>query len=146
MSANSIGKNLVLTSFGESHGALIGAVLDGFPSNFEVNLEALKIQLQRRKPGQSHLSTPRKEDDQVEIVSGVFQGKTLGTPITFLHVSLANIVEDQLIIGKLDYWHELVIIVAQARLKRFIFTWLKCNTKDQNMQKEIKFRAIIGCQ
>lgn len=84
MSANSIGKNLVLTSFGESHGALIGAVLDGFPSNFEVDLDAIQIQLQRRKPGQSHLSTPRKEDDIVEIVSGIFERKTLGTPITFL--------------------------------------------------------------
>lgn len=84
MSANSIGKKLVLTSFGESHGPYIGAVLDGFPSGFTIDLHAIKRQLQRRRPGQSSLTTSRNEADDVHFISGVFEGKTLGTPITFL--------------------------------------------------------------
>lgn len=84
MSSNSIGKNVVLTSFGESHGSMVGAVLDGFPSGFQINLDALQLQLSRRRPGQSIYTTSRQEQDLVTIVSGVFEGKTLGTPITFL--------------------------------------------------------------
>lgn len=84
MSANSIGKNIVLTSFGESHGPFIGAVLDGFPSGFTIDLNAINRQLQRRRPGQSALTTSRNEADEVQIISGLFEGKTLGTPITFL--------------------------------------------------------------
>ena len=84
MSANSIGKNLVLSSFGESHGPFVGAVLDGFPSGFKLDLKAIQKQLQRRRPGQSALTTSRNEPDEVQIISGIFEGKTLGTPITFL--------------------------------------------------------------
>jgi chorismate synthase len=84
VSANSIGKNIVLSSFGESHGPFVGAVLDGFPSGFELDLQAIQKQLQRRRPGQSALTTSRNESDEVQIISGVFEGKTLGTPITFL--------------------------------------------------------------
>ena len=84
MSANSIGKNLTLTSFGESHGPFIGSVLDGFPAGMLIDLKALQHQLNRRRPGQSALTTSRTEKDSVQIISGVFEGKTLGTPITFL--------------------------------------------------------------
>jgi chorismate synthase len=84
VSANSIGKNLVLSSFGESHGPYIGAVLDGFPAGFTLDLSAIQGQMQRRRPGQSVLTTSRDEPDNVQIVSGVFEGKTLGTPIAFL--------------------------------------------------------------
>lgn len=84
MSRNSIGKNLVITSFGESHGSFIGAVVDGFPANFTVNLSAIQQQLNRRKPGQSALTTQRAEDDQIQCISGIFEGKSLGSPITFL--------------------------------------------------------------
>lgn len=84
MSANSIGKNIVLTSFGESHGPFIGSVLDGFPSGFTIDLDAINRQLQRRRPGQSALTTSRNEADEVKIISGLFEGKTLGTPLTFL--------------------------------------------------------------
>ena len=84
MSANSIGKNLVLSSFGESHGPYIGAVLDGFPAGFTLDLTAIQGQMQRRRPGQSALTTSRDEADSVQIISGVFEGKTLGTPIAFL--------------------------------------------------------------
>lgn len=87
MSSNSIGKNLVLTSFGESHGPAVGCVLDGFPSGFKIDFEKIQSQLNRRRPGQSALTTQRKEDDQFEILSGIFEGKTLGTPIT---VVIAN--------------------------------------------------------
>ena len=81
MSSNSIGKNLVLTSYGESHGPAVGCILDGFPSGFKIDFEKIQSQLNRRRPGQSALTTERKEDDQFEILSGIFEGKTLGTPI-----------------------------------------------------------------
>ncbi len=84
MSRNCIGKNLVLTSFGESHGPFIGAVLDGFPPNFSLDLHAIQNDMNRRRPGQSLLTTPRKEDDVVSIISGVFEGKTTGSPIAIL--------------------------------------------------------------
>jgi len=80
---NTLGKNLRLTSYGESHGEVIGAVLDGFPAGFELDKDFIQTQLSRRKPGQSSLSTPRKEDDEVIINSGVFEGKTTGAPIHF---------------------------------------------------------------
>ncbi len=84
MSANSIGKNLVLTSFGESHGPFIGSVLDGFPPNFLVDMGAISAQLQRRRPGQSAFTTARNESDAFQVISGIFEGRSLGTPITFL--------------------------------------------------------------
>jgi chorismate synthase len=84
MSRNSIGKNLILTSFGESHGAFIGAVLDGFPAGLEVNFADIQREMNRRRPGQSTITTQRNESDEVQLVSGVFEGKTLGTPIAFL--------------------------------------------------------------
>jgi chorismate synthase len=84
MSRNSIGKNVILTSFGESHGPFIGAVLDGFPSNYVVDEHFIQIYMGRRKPGQSAISTSRAEKDAVSIISGVFNGITTGSPITFL--------------------------------------------------------------
>lgn len=84
MSRNSIGKNLILTSFGESHGPFVGAVLDGFPSGFTIDINALNEDMQRRRPGQSQLTTPRNETDEVQLISGVFEGQTTGAPITFL--------------------------------------------------------------
>ena len=84
MSRNSIGKNIILTSFGESHGPFVGAVLDGFPSGFTIDINALNADMQRRRPGQSHLTTPRDETDEIQLISGVFEGQTTGAPITFL--------------------------------------------------------------
>jgi len=83
MSGNSIGQLLKLSTFGESHGIAIGGILDGFPSNFEIDFEALQLQLSRRKPGQSSISTPRLETDEVQFLSGLFDNKTTGTPIAF---------------------------------------------------------------
>ncbi|MBQ7539564.1 MAG: chorismate synthase [Bacteroidaceae bacterium] len=81
---NTFGNLLCLTTFGESHGSAIGGVIDGFPSGITVDMDFIQSELRRRRPGQSHLTTARKEDDEVEILSGVYEGKTLGTPIGFL--------------------------------------------------------------
>ncbi len=81
MAGNSFGQLFRITSFGESHGAAIGVVLDGFPAGIEVNEELIHQDLQRRRPGQSKLTTQRKESEEFQILSGVFEGKSLGTPI-----------------------------------------------------------------
>ena len=81
MSGNTFGKLFKITTFGESHGTAMGCILDGCPPNIELNKEEIQFELNRRKPGQSDVTTQRKEDDSVEILSGVFEGKTLGTPI-----------------------------------------------------------------
>lgn len=84
MSRNSIGKNLVVTSFGESHGPFVGVVIDGFPSNFRINHTELQQQLNRRKPGQNAFTSPRKEKDEFQIISGLYENKSTGAPITIL--------------------------------------------------------------
>ncbi|MDO4727410.1 MAG: chorismate synthase [Bacteroidota bacterium] len=81
---NSFGQLLRLTTFGESHGEELGGILDGFPSGIDVDLEYIQNQLDRRKPGQSGVVTQRKESDIVHFRSGIFQGKTTGTPISFV--------------------------------------------------------------
>ena len=81
---NSIGRRLVLTSFGESHGSCIGAVLDGCPAGLELEEKDIQKMLDLRRPGQSLVSTQRKEDDKVEILSGTFRGFTTGAPITLI--------------------------------------------------------------
>ena len=84
MPGSSIGQRLVLTSFGESHGSCVGAVLDGCLAGLELEEKDIQKMLNLRKPGQSLVSTQRKEGDIVEIVSGVFEGFTTGAPITML--------------------------------------------------------------
>ncbi len=84
MSGNSIGQRLVLTSFGESHGKAIGAVLDGCPAGLEIDEKEIQKMLDYRKPGTSLITTQRKEGDKVEIISGVFRGFTTGAPITLM--------------------------------------------------------------
>ena len=81
---NTFGQIFRLTSFGESHGVALGGVIDGMPAGIDVDLELLDKEMSRRRPGQSLLTTPRKEADQVEILSGVFEGKTTGCPIGFM--------------------------------------------------------------
>jgi chorismate synthase len=81
MSGNSIGKLFTVTTYGESHGLSLGAIVDGCPPGLKLCEEDLQIDLDRRKPGQSRYTTQRKEDDLVKIQSGVFEGKTTGTPI-----------------------------------------------------------------
>ena len=81
---NTFGNIFRLTTFGESHGAGIGGVIDGFPAGIELNMDFIQSELDRRKPGQSRITTDRKEADQVEFLSGVFEGKSTGCPIGFL--------------------------------------------------------------
>lgn len=84
MSKSSIGRNLVLTSFGESHGKCVGAVLDGCPSGLGLSEKDIQPMLDLRRPGQSAVTTQRKESDTVEILSGVFRGRTTGSPISMI--------------------------------------------------------------
>ena len=81
---NTFGQVFRLTTFGESHGAGIGGVIDGMPAGVEVDMDFLQAELDRRKPGQSALTTARKEGDKVELLSGVFEGVTTGCPIGFI--------------------------------------------------------------
>lgn len=81
---NSFGHLLKISTFGESHGGGVGVIVDGCPPRLEINAEEIQRELNRRRPGQSKITTPRKEADSCEILSGVFQGKTLGTPIAIL--------------------------------------------------------------
>ena len=81
---NTIGKIFTFTGFGESHGAAIGGVIDGMPAGVEIDLEKVQHELDRRKPGQSAVTTARKESDTVEILSGLFEGRTTGSPIGFI--------------------------------------------------------------
>ena len=80
--SNSIGEKFRITSFGASHGKALGAIVDGCPANLELSAEDIQNELNKRKPGTSSVTTPRKEDDEVQILSGIFEGKTDGTPIT----------------------------------------------------------------
>ena len=81
---NTFGNLFTLTSFGESHGRAIGGVVDGMPAGIPVDMEYIQRELNRRRPGQSSIVTSRKENDRVEFLSGIFEGKTTGTPIGFL--------------------------------------------------------------
>lgn len=81
---NSFGKLFRVTTWGESHGAAVGVVIDGCPPNLPFDLAEIQAELDRRRPGQSDIVTPRKEEDRVEVLSGVFEGRTTGTPISLL--------------------------------------------------------------
>lgn len=84
MSGSSFGRILRLNTFGESHGIGIGGTIDGFPSNFAIDFEELNRFVGKRRPGQSKITTQRTEYDEIEFLSGIFEGKTTGTPIAFL--------------------------------------------------------------
>src|SRR5213596_2235115 len=81
---NTFGQLFRVTTFGESHGGGIGVVIDGCPPRIEISEADIQRELDRRRPGQSKLTTQRKEEDRCEILSGVFEGKTLGTPIAIV--------------------------------------------------------------
>ena len=84
MAGNSFGKLFRITTFGESHGEAIGVIIDGCPSNLEIDMEFIQSELDKRRPGQSKITTQRKESDTVKILSGIFEGKTTGTPISMI--------------------------------------------------------------
>ena len=89
MTDNSFGKLFSFTSFGESHGTAIGCVVDGAPPNLLLNEGLIQPYLDRRRPGTSKFVTQRQEDDEVEILSGVFEGKTTGSPIQLIIFSFS---------------------------------------------------------
>jgi len=89
MAGNSFGTLFKLTTFGESHGEAIGGIIDGCPAGIEVDLDLVERDMQRRRPGQSSIVTQRKEPDSVQFFSGIFEGKTTGTPIGF-HIVNTN--------------------------------------------------------
>lgn len=84
MAGNTFGKIFTLTAFGESHGEALGGIIDGCPAGLEIDLGFVQSELDRRRPGQSHIVSQRKENDKVEFLSGIFEGKTIGTPIGFI--------------------------------------------------------------
>ncbi len=84
MAGNSFGNLFKITTFGESHGTAIGGIIDGCPPGIELDFEAIQHEMNRRKPGQSKIVTQRKEPDEVKFLSGIFEGKTTGTPIGFV--------------------------------------------------------------
>ena len=81
---NTFGRLYRLTTFGESHGPVIGGVIDGCPPGLQLDIEFIQSELDKRRPGTSHLTSARKEPDRVEFLSGIFEGKTTGTPIAFI--------------------------------------------------------------
>lgn len=84
MAGNSFGHLFRITTFGESHGGAVGVVVDGCPPSIEISEEEIQVELDRRKPGQSKITTPRKEADRIKMLSGIFEGKTTGTPILLI--------------------------------------------------------------
>jgi chorismate synthase len=84
MAGNSYGTLYRVTTFGESHGEALGGIVDGCPSGIQLDLDAIQFEMSRRKPGQSAIVTQRKEPDDVQFLSGIFEGKTTGTPIGFI--------------------------------------------------------------
>ena len=81
---SSFGKLFIISTFGESHGGGVGVVIDGCPPRLELDINAIQNDLNRRRPGQSKITTPRNESDEIEILSGLLGNKTLGTPIAML--------------------------------------------------------------
>src|SRR5258708_4903078 len=94
MPGNSFGQLFKITTFGESHGGAVGVVVDGCPAGIEISEEEIQKELDRRKPGQSSITSPRKEQDKIHILSGFFNGKTTGTPILLLAYNMDAKPED----------------------------------------------------
>ena len=113
MCGNSFGDIFRITTFGESHGEAIGCIIDGCPSLLEISAKYIQQELDRRKPGQNSITTPRDEDDKVEILSGVFDGKTTGTPICLIiknknhHSGDYNEIKDIFRCGHADYTYQI---------------------------------------
>ena len=84
MPGNQFGQALTLTSWGESHGVAIGGIIDGLPPGIPLSIDIIQDHLNRRRPGQSSVVSARDESDQIQVLSGVFEGKTLGTPLAFM--------------------------------------------------------------
>ncbi|MCC6689805.1 MAG: chorismate synthase, partial [Saprospiraceae bacterium] len=94
MAGNSFGKVFRITSFGESHGPYVGVCIDGCPAGLKIDIDFIRKKLQQRRPGQSGLTTSRTEREDFQIISGVFEGMSLGTPITILIPNEDTITKD----------------------------------------------------
>ena len=94
MAGSTFGTIFKITTWGESHGKALGVVIDGCPAGLELDESDIQVYLNRRKPGQSNITTPRKEADEVEILSGIFEGKTTGTPISLMVRNTSQISKD----------------------------------------------------
>lgn len=111
---NTFGQALRVSTFGESHGVAVGCVIDGFPAGVEIDEKFIALEMQRRKGGQTPYATPRKEDDQVQILSGMFDGKSTGAPIAILIANTNTKSKDYAAIANLfrpghadfTYWHK----------------------------------------
>jgi len=101
MPGNTFGQLFRVTTFGESHGGCVGCVVDGCPPGLEISPEEIQKELDRRKPGQSAITSPRKEEDEIQILSGIFNGKTTGTPILLLAYNKDMRPEDYEVLGNL---------------------------------------------
>ena len=122
MSGSTFGNKFKITTWGESHGKALGVVVDGCPAGLPLTEDDIQVYLNRRRPGFSQFSTPRKESDQVEILSGVFEGKTTGTPISLMvrntsqrsgdYGDIATIVRDMLIIPSIKNMVFAITVVA----------------------------------
>ena len=138
MSGNSLGKIFCFTGFGESHGEYIGGVVDGCPSGLELDLDAIKFDLNRRKPGQSKIVSQRNEPDEVSFISGLFEGKTTGMPLAFL-IKNSDVRSD-------DYEH----IKDKFRPSHADFTWQqKYGNRDyrgggRSSARETATRVVAG--
>ncbi len=138
MAGNTFGQAFRVTTFGESHGEMIGVVIDGCPAGLEVDLDLIQHDLDRRKPGQSRITTQRKESDRARFVSGIFEGKTTGAPIAAV---IAN--EDQ---RSKDYAH----LAQSFRPSHADFTYeKKYGTRDhrgggRSSARETAARVVAG--
>ena len=94
MAGSTFGTIFRITTWGESHGKALGVVIDGCPAGLPLDESDIQAYLNRRKPGQSNITTPRKEADEVEILSGVFEGKTTGTPISLMVHNTSQLSKD----------------------------------------------------
>ena len=94
MAGSSLGNIFKITTWGESHGKALGVVVDGCPAGLELEESDIQAYLNRRKPGQSNITTSRKEADEVEILSGIFEGRTTGTPISLIVRNTSQISKD----------------------------------------------------
>ena len=126
MAGNSFGNIFKLSTFGESHGKALGGVIDGCPAGVNIDLDFINSELKRRRPGQSEIVTQRKEDDSVEFLSGIFEGKSTGTPIGFI---IAN--QDQ---KSKDYSH----IKDSYRPSHIVSVTVKPIQKEENWFGQVK--------
>jgi chorismate synthase len=108
MGGNTLGDRFIVTSFGESHGRCVGSILDGCPAGLPLNESDIQPDLDLRKPGQSSITTQRKEEDKVEILSGIFNGYTTNAPICML---IWNKDSDSRPYDKIKQYQDLVILI-----------------------------------